>query len=330
MSQPKTASEKTDKFDTMLLMNEITAPTPHGPETDPVVGAVNGIVKADGAGHIRAAVAGTDYLTPTGNGAGLTGVLTTLAGHTVSELANDAPFGVFVEQHEYEFYAAGTPAASGTIGHVTGSHGMLKIADGTSCWSDLPYLRQVAPPPYPSAYVVTGCGDASYNGIYQYRGIEPDGGSPYPSYELSTHRVLVFKPSAQAPAGWQLGQHNDGAPRYFVAAGGDPADPALGVWADDGVLPPFGQIRPSIGTGALSGILLADGSSGLRVAIPGTDYVATLAGVNVSSFANDAGYLTPNTTADGTYPVANDGVTTGQLASITIANGLITGVTVLP
>ena len=50
----------------------------------------------------------------------------------------------------------------------------------------------------------------------------------------------------------------------------------------------------------------------------------------VSSFANDAGYLTPNTSADGTYPVANDGATSGQLASITIANGLIIGVTVLP
>jgi hypothetical protein len=31
-------------------------------ETDPVVGAVNGIIKADGAGNISAAVAGTDYL----------------------------------------------------------------------------------------------------------------------------------------------------------------------------------------------------------------------------------------------------------------------------
>lgn len=34
-----------------------------GAETDPVVGAVNGIVKADGAGNISAAVAGVDYLT---------------------------------------------------------------------------------------------------------------------------------------------------------------------------------------------------------------------------------------------------------------------------
>jgi hypothetical protein len=34
-------------------------------ETDPVVGAVNGIIKADGAGTISAATAGTDYLSPT-------------------------------------------------------------------------------------------------------------------------------------------------------------------------------------------------------------------------------------------------------------------------
>lgn len=43
-------------------------------ETDPVVGAVSGIVKANGAGTISAAAAGTDYLTPTGDGSGLTGI----------------------------------------------------------------------------------------------------------------------------------------------------------------------------------------------------------------------------------------------------------------
>ena len=43
-------------------------------ELDPVVGAINGIVKADGGGNITAATAGTDYLTPTGDGSGLTGV----------------------------------------------------------------------------------------------------------------------------------------------------------------------------------------------------------------------------------------------------------------
>jgi hypothetical protein len=51
-------------------------------ETDPVVGAINGIVKANGSGTISAAVAGTDYLTPTGDGSGLTGV----AGTSVSNV----------------------------------------------------------------------------------------------------------------------------------------------------------------------------------------------------------------------------------------------------
>lgn len=42
-----------------------------GPETDPIVAAINGIVKSDG-NTIAVAVAGTDYLTPTGSAASLT------------------------------------------------------------------------------------------------------------------------------------------------------------------------------------------------------------------------------------------------------------------
>lgn len=41
-------------------------------ETDPIVGAVTGIVKSDGAGNISAAGAGTDYLAPNGSAANLT------------------------------------------------------------------------------------------------------------------------------------------------------------------------------------------------------------------------------------------------------------------
>ena len=43
-------------------------------ETDPVVGAISGIVKANGSGTISAATAGTDYLTPSGDGSSLTGL----------------------------------------------------------------------------------------------------------------------------------------------------------------------------------------------------------------------------------------------------------------
>ena len=54
-------------------------------ETDPVVGAINGIVKADGAGNISAAVAGTDYSTFNGAFSSLTGVPTTIAGYGITD-----------------------------------------------------------------------------------------------------------------------------------------------------------------------------------------------------------------------------------------------------
>ena len=61
-------------------------------ETDPIVGAVNGLVKANGAGTIAAAVAGTDYLAPAAIGTTVQAYdadLTTWAGKT-------APTGVVV------------------------------------------------------------------------------------------------------------------------------------------------------------------------------------------------------------------------------------------
>ena len=54
-------------------------------ETDPVVGAINGIVKADGAGNISAAVAGTDYSTFDGAFSSLTGTPTTIAGYGITD-----------------------------------------------------------------------------------------------------------------------------------------------------------------------------------------------------------------------------------------------------
>ena len=53
-------------------------------ETDPVVGAITGIVKADGAGNISAAVAGTDYLTTVAF-ADLTSTPTTIAGYGITD-----------------------------------------------------------------------------------------------------------------------------------------------------------------------------------------------------------------------------------------------------
>jgi hypothetical protein len=50
-------------------------------ETDPVVAAINGLVKSNGT-TISAATAGTDYLTPTGDGSGLTGIAVTAVSNT--------------------------------------------------------------------------------------------------------------------------------------------------------------------------------------------------------------------------------------------------------
>jgi len=58
-------------------------------ETDPVVGAITGIVKADGSGNISAAVAGTDYLTTVAF-ADLTSKPTTLAGYGITDAATSA------------------------------------------------------------------------------------------------------------------------------------------------------------------------------------------------------------------------------------------------
>ena len=77
------------------LTNKPTIPTDYGDhstqgyltsytETDPIVGAVTGIVKADGAGNISAAVAGTDYLTTVAF-ADVTSEPTTLAGYGITD-----------------------------------------------------------------------------------------------------------------------------------------------------------------------------------------------------------------------------------------------------
>jgi hypothetical protein len=47
-----------DKSGTFAMTDDVSA------ETDPIVGAINGIVKADGAGNIEAAEADVDYQTP--------------------------------------------------------------------------------------------------------------------------------------------------------------------------------------------------------------------------------------------------------------------------
>jgi hypothetical protein len=71
-----------------------------GSETDPIVGAINGIVKADGAGNITAAVADTDYSTFDGSFNSLSDVPSDLAGYgltvsllELSDIGDDGTIG---------------------------------------------------------------------------------------------------------------------------------------------------------------------------------------------------------------------------------------------
>ena len=70
-------------------------------ETDPIVGAITGIVKADGAGNISAAVAGTDYLTTVAF-ADLTGKPTTLGGYGITDAATTGTETTFTKDVHFD------------------------------------------------------------------------------------------------------------------------------------------------------------------------------------------------------------------------------------
>ena len=87
-------------------------------ETDPVVGAITGIVNADGSGNISAAVAGTDYLTTVAF-ADVTGKPTTLAGYGITDAANTSAETTFTADVKFD---TGVEEAFGTL---TGSTGVV-------------------------------------------------------------------------------------------------------------------------------------------------------------------------------------------------------------
>ena len=71
-------------------------------ETDPIVGAITGLVKADGAGNISAAVAGTDYSTFDGAFGSLSGTPTTLAGYGITDAANTSAETTFTADVKFD------------------------------------------------------------------------------------------------------------------------------------------------------------------------------------------------------------------------------------
>lgn len=93
-------------------------------ETDPVVGAVNGIVMADGAGNISAAAAGTDYIAATGAGTfggQLQGPGGTAAAPTYS-FADDPDTGFYrYSNNAFAFACGGTTVLFALATHITAS-----------------------------------------------------------------------------------------------------------------------------------------------------------------------------------------------------------------
>ena len=93
------ATTVTESGNGSLIYNNVTGLFTYTPpdlsgyltsETDPIVGAVNGLVKSDGAGNISAAVAGTDYSTFDGAFSSLTGTPTTLSGYGITDGYTDS------------------------------------------------------------------------------------------------------------------------------------------------------------------------------------------------------------------------------------------------
>ena len=87
-------------------------------ETDPIVGAITGLVKADGAGNISAAVAGTDYSTFDGAFGSLTGKPTTLAGYGITDAANTSATTTFTADVKFDQGVTESFATYNSVGGV--------------------------------------------------------------------------------------------------------------------------------------------------------------------------------------------------------------------
>ena len=113
------------------LSNYLTSYT----ETDPVVGAISGIVKADGAGNISAAVAGTDYSTFDGAFSSLTGTPTTIAGYGITDPIAYTNADIDIGSNDFittgQIYYSNVFAQTSNLPSASTYHGMFAHVHGT-------------------------------------------------------------------------------------------------------------------------------------------------------------------------------------------------------
>ena len=99
-------------------------------ETDPIVGAITGIVKADGSGNISAAVAGTDYLTTVAF-ADITSKPTTVAGYGITDAYTKAEVDSSISSVTAGHFDFNITGDDSTVRTVT-SGSTLQITGGTA------------------------------------------------------------------------------------------------------------------------------------------------------------------------------------------------------
>ena len=294
-------------------------------ETDPVVGAVTGIVKADGAGNISAAVAGTDYLasetytgtvtsvsgTGTVNGLTLTGTVTT---------SGDLTLG-------------GTLAVqAGDIDSQTATDGYVLTADGAgnAAW-------EVAPAGYTDSDVDThlNTATASSGEVLSWTGTDYDwiaagGGGGASALTIDT------KSAAYTVVSGDLGKI------IFMSNTGnvtlpDPAVVGLGFWVIVKVSnnrTSGNTLVPSVGTIAgLSNFALDVGMS-VRVISDGANWITDRDGSHMFSYQTYGSKEQARATGsrsialgDGASAANNYSTALGKNAKATATNSLAIGST---
>jgi hypothetical protein len=196
------------------LTNKPTIPTDYGDhstqgyltsytETDPIVGAVTGIVKADGAGNISAAVAGTDYLTTVAF-ADVTSTPTTVAGYGITDALTSVPAQSFAS-------LTGTPTTIAGYGITDalalGTSSTTALAGDTALFSG-DYDDLSNKPTIPTAYTDSdvdthlNTGSAGSNEVLSWDGADyawvAQGGSGLQSRSLRTSQTSSLADGAEA------------------------------------------------------------------------------------------------------------------------------------